>query len=73
MVGMVGMVGGQTPTQTHDTALSDHLQPSPYIVHGAYYLNDRGTGPKVWQEGKGQPKVEKSSESVRRWIPCVDG
>ena len=33
----------------HHTALSDQPQPSPYILHRAHYLKDRGTRPKVRQ------------------------
>ena len=31
-----------------DPALSDQGDPSTYTLHGAYYLKDRDSRPKVW-------------------------
>ena len=46
-----GGYGTVLPTKvgpTHHAALSDQAEHSPYILHGAYYLKDGGTRPKVW-------------------------
>ena len=38
---------GSSGSREH-TALSDQGDPSTCTQHGAYYLKDRGAGPKVW-------------------------
>ena len=44
-----GTVAVRICLPTQHTALSDQAQPSSCILHGAYYLKDRGTRTKAWQ------------------------